>query len=184
MNVWAAIAYVAVDMKKSKKIAFSGVFSALCVVVLFIGSVFQTLDLSAAAFGSFIVLASLIELGTGYTFGIYAAASVISLVILPYKSPAVVFLCFAGFYPIIKQYLNRIKPLPLSFIIRFGVFNILLTLMIFLAKEVFIVEDDLFGFNWIIYLMSNVVFAVYDLTLERMAFYYVNKLRKVFFGRR
>ena len=171
-------------MKKSKKTAFAGIFSALVVAVLYIGSIFQTLDLSAAAFGSFIILASLIELGTGWAFGVFAASALLSILLLPYKSPALVFLCFTGFYPIIKQYFHRIKSTVLSYLVRLAVFNVFLTLMIFLAKNVFMLKDEFFGFNAIIYVLSNVVFAVYDFTLERMAIYYIKRLRKVFFGRR
>ncbi len=172
------------NMKNSKKTAFAGIFAALGVAFLYIGSIFQTLDLSAAAFGSFIILAALIELGTSWAFGVYAATATLSILLLPYKSPALVFLCFTGFYPIIKQYFHRIKSTVLSYLIRFAVFNIFLTLMIFLATKVFVLEDEFFGFNAVIYGLSNVVFGVYDFTLERIAIYYVNKLRKVFFGRR
>ena len=171
-------------MSKAKKTAFAGIFTALCVVVLYVGSLFQTLDLSSATFASFIILAVLIELGTSWAFGVYAAASVLSVLLLPYKSPALVFLCFCGFYPVIKQYFNRIRSVFLSYLVRFAVFNLFLTIMIFMAERVFMLEDEFFGFSILIYALSNVVFAVYDLTLEKMAIYYINRLRKVFFGKR
>ena len=170
-------------MKKSKKTAFAGLFSALAVAVLYVGSIFQTLDLSAAAFASFIILAALIELGTGWAFGVYAASAILSILLLPYKSPALVFLCFSGFYPVMKQYFHKFKSTVLSYLLRFAVFNFFLTLMIFLAKKVFGLEDEFFGFNVMIYLLSNLVFGVYDFTLEKMAIYYVKRLRKAIFGR-
>lgn len=170
-------------MKKAKKVAMSGIFTALCTVILFIGSVFQTLDLSAAAMGSLIILAAFIELGKGWAFGVYASVSLLSLLLLPYKTPAVVFACFAGFYPIIKAPLNRIKVTALSYLARISLFNIFLTAIIFVTTKLLHIEEDMLGFEVMIYVLGNITFAVYDFALERMASFYVSKLRKVIFKR-
>ena len=97
-------------MKKSKKTAVAGVLTALCVIFLFIGSLFQTLDLSAAGLGSIIVLIAMIELGKSWAFGVYVSASVLSLILLPNKSAALIFALLVGFYPIfpvIRQFCLR-----------------------------------------------------------------------------
>ena len=101
--------------KKSSaaKTALSGVFAAVCVALLFIGSLIDTLDLSAAAAASVAVLAVLIEAGAGYAFGAYAAASVISLLILPQKSAA---------HPHGAASFNRILTMPLLFPKRSSIF--------------------------------------------------------------
>lgn len=170
-------------MKKHKKTAFSGIFTALCVIALFLGSLIQTLDLTSAALGSIIILVAFVELGKGWAFGVYCATSIISLLLLPYKTPAVIFACFSGFYPILKEPLNRIKPLPLSYGVRIVIFNIFLTALIFVSKRVFGIEEVYLNFGFIIYALCNVVFVVFDLALERVAVFYVSKLKPMFFGR-
>lgn len=167
-------------MKNNKKTAFAGIFTALCVVSLFIGSLIQTLDLTSAAIGSIIILIALVELGKGWAFGVYAAASVLSLLILPYKTPAAIFICFAGFYPILKKPLNRIQPIYLSYGVRICVFNIFLTALIFVSKKLFGIEEDYLNFGIIIYALCNVTFVAYDLALERVAVFYVTKIKPKF----
>ena len=185
VNAWVATALYAADMnKKSKNIALAGVFTALCTVFLFIGSIFQTLDLSAAAFGSLIILVAMIELGKSWAFGIYAASSLLSLLLLPYKTAALVFACFAGFYPVLKAPLNRIKNIVLSYAARIAIFNIFLTAMIFVATRFLNIQEDFFGFGVIIYALSNLTFIAYDFAIERFADYYIQRLKKLIFPRR
>ncbi|MBR6563653.1 MAG: hypothetical protein IKK70_06930 [Clostridia bacterium] len=168
-------------MKKYGKTAFAGIFTALCFIFLFIGSLFQTLDLSAAALGSIVILIAYVELGTAYSLGVYLSASILSFLLLPYKSAAIVFAFFAGFYPVLKVTLNKIKPLPLSYAVRILCFNVFLTLAILAATFIFHVEAEYLVFEIILYLLCNVTFVVYDLALERVAVYYVNKIRPKLF---
>lgn len=171
-------------MKSTKKLAFASIFTALSVIVLFIGSVFQTLDLSCAAFASLIILVAFIELGKSWSLGVYAAASVISLVILPYKVAALIFVAFAGFYPILKEPLNRIKPMLLSYAARILCFNIFLAIFVYLAKEFFSMQEEFQGFTVVICILANVTFVVFDHALEKIAVYYIQKLKPLLFGKR
>ncbi len=164
-------------MKNGKKVAMAGIFSALCLIFLFLGSIFQTLDLSAAAMASIVVLISFIELGSGWAWGVYAVASLLSLLILPYKTAAAAFALFAGFYPIIKKFLNKIKPLWLSILARVICFNLLLSALIFVSTRVLGIEDETLGFGILIYAMLNITFILYDFALERISVYYIQRIR-------
>lgn len=171
-------------MKKSKKVALSGIFAALCLVFLFIGSLFQTLDLSAAALASLIILVAMTELGKGWALGVYLASSLLSLLLLPYKSAAVVFALFAGFYPILKVLLNAIASKWLSYCARIFCFNLLLTAIIFISTRLLGIEEDYFAFGAVIYALANITFLVYDFALERIAATYVARIKPKLFGKR
>ena len=184
MNVWAAILLDVVNMNRTKKVALSGVLTALCFVFLFVGSLFQTLDLSAAALGSLVILVALIELGKGWASGVYFSASVLSIILLPSKSVALVFVLFSGFYPILKEALNRIKPLFLSYFVRILCFNTALSLIIFLSTAFIPENDEMIGFGIVIYLLGNITFLVYDLAIERVALVYIIRIKPKLFGKR
>ncbi len=183
-SLWAATVSDAVDMKKTKKIAISGIFTALCVVFLLIGSLFQSLDLSTAALGSLVILIVFIELGSKWAWGVYAAASVLSLILLPSKTPAVVFAFMLGYYPIIKAPLNKIKPYFLSMLARIAFLNISMTALIFIATRLFHIEEDFIGFGVIIYLLANVTFIVFDFALEKASLAYLIRLKPILFRKR
>ena len=64
--------------KKSKEVALAGMLTALAVVILFLGSLVELLDLSAAALAALVVMVAVIELGNGKAFAVYLAAAVLS----------------------------------------------------------------------------------------------------------
>ncbi len=172
-------------MKKYAKIAFGGVFTALCVLFLFIGSAVSTLDLTSAALGGLIVVAAVTEIGPRYSFGVYAAASAISLLILPAKLPAVYFALFSGYYPVAKIYLNRIKPRWLSYAARFALFNTALAASELAAVFLLNIESEPAFIIVLTAVALNVVFFVYDKAIEKAAVFYGLKIRKhIFKGRR
>ena len=171
-------------MKSIKNLAMAGVFSALCVVFLFVGSLFQTMDLSAAAIASIVVLIAYIELGKGWSLGVYAVSSILSLLLLPQKTAAAVFAFFVGFYPILKVLINGIKPKWLSYVARIACFNLFLTLLIYVSTELLGIKEDFLAFGYIIYGLSNVVFVIFDIALERISVTYISTIRPKLFGRR
>lgn len=164
-------------MSRAKKVAFAGIMTALCVIFLFIGSLFQTLDLSAAAFAGVIITFTLTELGKGWSFGVYAAASILAIILLPYKTPAAVFALFCGFYPILKVYLNKIKPIWLSYAARLLCFNVCLAALMLLSKSFFTVDDELLELGLFIYPFASIVFLVYDFAMERLSVYYLKVIK-------
>lgn len=170
-------------MSRTKKIAFSGIFSALCFVFLYIGSVFQTLDLSASAIGSIVVLISMIELGKRWALGVYAVSGILAVLLLPNKSPAVIYLLFAGFYPVFKTAMNSISKKWLSYTARLTFFNAAFTLLVFMSVRLFGIEEDYIGFGILAYAVANITFIVYDFALEMIAINYISRIRPMLFGK-
>ncbi len=184
VNVWAAIVSVAVNMKNTRKVALAGVFVALCVVVLYVGSIFQTLDLSAAALGSIIILVSMIEIGKKWALGIYVSTAILAMLLLPYKSPAAVFALFAGYYPVLKAPLNRIKPIAFSYLARIAVFNVALVASVFVFEKLLNIQEDYLNLEVVLFILSNVTFVLYDFALERIAATYFTRLKPRIFSKR
>lgn len=74
---------------------------------MYIGALFDVLDLSVAALASMCVALVLAELGARWAFLVYAVAAVLSFLLLPVKTPAILFSGFLGFYPITKSVFER-----------------------------------------------------------------------------
>ena len=64
--------------KKSSSIAMAGMLSALAVVILYLGSLIELLDLSASVLGALAVMVAIVELGRGYAWGVYLVSAVLS----------------------------------------------------------------------------------------------------------
>ncbi len=176
-------------MRKSRNISLAGILTALCVVCLAIGAFIQTLDLTAAALGSIIILIAFIELGKKWAWGVFAASALLSVLILPYKLPCVVFALFSGFYPILKENLNRIPKKWLSYTARIVTFNLALALIGTIS--IFLLKTDISSqYGEFVYiavagfiLLANITFILFDLALERIAVYYIRKIRPKVFGK-
>ena len=74
-------------MKKTKKMTICALMSALGVVILYLASLFSTIDLSVSLLAAFIVLIVLWELGLRAALSVYAVTSIISILLLPMTLP-------------------------------------------------------------------------------------------------
>ncbi len=169
-------------MKKNnntKKLALASVLSALCFIMLLLGSVITVLDLSTAAIASFIIIFCVIELGGYYPYLVWLTVSFISLLMLPDKFGALVFALFSGIYPILKSYLERL-PRVLSWVLKLVCFNIVLTLIITLSRFVLGIPAEEIDFSVMVYGVCNITFILYDIASTRIISLYLFKLRKRF----
>ena len=87
--------------QKILKLSVLSLFCALSVVLMLVGCVIQSLDLTVAVAAGLTVAVAVIEYGAGWAVMLYAATSVLSFVLLPAKTPALFYVLIGGIYPII-----------------------------------------------------------------------------------
>ena len=166
----------------AKRLALASVLSALCFLLLFAGSIITVMDLSAAALASLVVVVAVIEVGSFYPYLIWLVTSVLGLLLLPDKFGSLVFLCFAGYYPMLKSALERFTPI-FAWIFKILSFNIALSAILALAKFVFFIDDTSLTFSFLVYGVCNVVFILFDIALSRLLTLYFLKIRSKIFKR-
>jgi hypothetical protein len=157
----------------------AAVLSALGVVILLIGSLVQVLDISMAVIASLLVVFAVIELRGPYPYLVYAVTSAVSLLVLPVKSAALIYLLFAGYYPIIKAALEGHLTRTLAWIIKLVVFNLVLGVTVLLAVLLVFSEipPEWVKYWWLL-LALEPVFLLYDVALTRLITVYVLRLRQ------
>jgi hypothetical protein len=165
---------------QTKLLTISAMLSALGVVVLAIGSVFQTLDLTTAALAAFFCIYAVIEIGGAYPWMVWGVTSFLGLLLLPQKSPAVFFL-FIGCYPILKEKLERLSK-ALCLALKLAIFHAMAGLFL-LTMRIFFPEELLFSLSWMLlgsYILAVVTFVVYDYALSKVITLYLFRLRDQF----
>ncbi len=165
-------------MKNSKKIALAAILSALGVIILMLGSVFTMLDLTMVAMASLLVMLAVIEIGGFYPYLVWLVTGTLSLLLLPSKFPALLYALFGGIYPIFKAMFERLHYI-VAWVLKLSFFNSMLTLLIFLSEYVFNLPDTDLGFGWLVYLLCNGVFVLYDIASTQLITLYLIKLRKM-----
>lgn len=162
---------------KTRALATASLLAGICIVILLLGSVVTVLDLSCAAAASLVMILCVIELGGIYPWLVWAVVSVLSLLLIPEKFGPLVFFAFAGYYPMLKRYLERLPRLG-EWILKLVVFNTLLSLIIAVSLHILGLSEDGLAFSIPVYSLCNIVFVVYDIALTRLISLYLFKLRK------
>lgn len=164
-------------MKASKKISFAAILSALSFIVMLIGCFAQTVTLSAAALASLFVAIALKELGVKYSLTVYATSSVLALILLPSKEPFLYFLCFFGYYPVIKDLTERFKPIT-AYLLKLLSLTVSYALIIFIFVKIIAPKTQLLKYALILYPIVLAVFFLFDRAFSKLIKYYVFSLRK------
>lgn len=163
-------------VNKTRVLVLCSLMSALGVIILYLGALVEVLDLSMAVAASLFVIVSVIELGGIYPWLVYAVTSVLSLLLLPNKFGGAVYFAFAGFYPIIKEKLER-TPGVFCLVLKFVVFNLCLFAMYGVAKLLLLTLQFEYAL-WVIAVTLNLLFVLYDIALTRLIGAYVHVWRK------
>lgn len=96
-------------MSRTKKLTFSALVAALCVLCLAGSALLPRITLSLAALAGLFPAAAVIVCGYGWAAGAFVAAAALALLLLPDKTAGIWFVCFFGHYPIWKALIERVQ---------------------------------------------------------------------------
>lgn len=168
-------------MKNSKVIAYSGVATALSVVMLFLGSIFWVLGYTMPLVASLVMIILLDSISQKSALLTFISTSIISFILLNDKECVLLYILFFGYYPLIRDKINDIKPKFLSYLLKFITFNAAMVLTQVLCVYIFgIPFDDMLG-KWgivLFVLCLNLVFVVFDKLYTLLLKLYRIKLKK------
>ena len=160
----------------TQKLSFSAMMCALGVVILFMGAIIELVDITMAAMASFLIVICMIELGGYMPWLVYFVTSALAFLLLPNKTVVLIYALFFGFYPILKNYFERTRPF-FSWIAKFALFNVIIAFYYLVSKELFLFNAD--SVKGYLFVMMNVIFFTFDLTLTLFVTAYVRRLRRL-----
>lgn len=167
-----------IKRKRSKTIALSAILCSLGVLFLYFGAVLEIFDLTMGALASIIIIFSVIEMGGKSPYLIYAVTSLLSVLLLPNKFPALLYIFFAGIYPILKEKFERLHYV-LSWILKLSVFNTSLLILVFFTKYLLHIPDTEMDYTWIVFGLGNATFILYDVAVSKIITFYLIKIRSM-----
>ena len=164
----------------TKKLTTCAMLSALGVVLLYVGSLLEVLDISMAVMASLLCIIAVIEYGGSAPWMIFGVTAILSVLLLPNKTPAFFYTAFFGFYPILKEKLEKL-PRTLSWILKEVIFNVCLviialgTYFFFMAKDNTLINPITISIGLV---LCEAVFILYDIALTRLISFYIINIRK------
>ncbi len=154
--------------------------TAFGVVLLWLGCAFQTIDLTIAACASLLIVVCVLELGVKSAVAVYAATSVLSLLLLPSKLIAVMYALYVGCYPILKATFERL-PKILCIVLKAISCVIGVTAILLIGKYVFHLDEAYTPLlTVLLYALALLTLLIFDYALKLLINLYHKKLRHLF----
>ena len=105
----------------------TAMLTALALVFLVLSAVVPTMRLALVAISGLVTAAAIIESGVAAGITVFIATSVLGFIISPLRGNVLVYCLFFGYYPILKGFIERLRPIYLEWILKLILFNISLT---------------------------------------------------------
>ena len=109
-------------MKQTQKIALSGLMTALAAVVLILSNIVPIGLYTFPAAAGIIIYILTFTVGRSYAWASYGAVSLLSLFLCADREASLCFVCFLGFYPLLKELLEKL-PKVLAYAAKVLLFN-------------------------------------------------------------
>ena len=172
---------------RTKRVAVSGMMVALGVIILYMGSLIEVLDISMAAIASLLCIITVIEYGKLYALLVFGATAVLAMLLLPEKFTPSLYALLIGYYPILKEIIERIGKKSgkrafsaICWAIKIVFFNAALLVVALVAVYVLVLPESEEWMEITLLLLGNAAFVLYDIALTRMISLYIFRVRRRF----
>ncbi|MEG1426377.1 MAG: hypothetical protein RSC76_01680 [Oscillospiraceae bacterium] len=174
-------------MKQTVKVAFSGIFAALGVVILFLTGVIPVATIALPALAGCILIPVVAECGEKWGFGVFAATAILSFFLAGDREAVLIYALFFGYYPVLYAVLDKIRSKGIRYAVKLMIFNIAAVSEVLIATYIFGIPLENFSFSngflgilipIAFLLLANLVFVVYDYALKGIIFTYFARLHK------
>jgi len=158
---------------------------ALAIMIMFV-AIIPSMTYVMPAISGVIIWTVAAQINRRWAFMTYAAAAVLSLLVVPEKEAMTYFIMIFGYYPLIRDLINRATFPPVRFLVKLIFFNAMVVLAFLIVVNVFgiPVEQMLDGLDRLggyalygLWAMGNVVFFMYDFSLKYVYYAFENWIK-------
>lgn len=166
----------------SRRIAFGGILTALCVVLIYLAAYMPSGKLGLYALASVTIAIAVVELDIKLGALVYAASTLLIFLLTGNINAVLLFTLFFGSYPLLKYYIEKQRSAALEMLLKLAAFNLQALLGFFVFKLLFgISAFNLASYSiWVLIglmVFGQFVFLIYDYILSRLIDYYINRIK-------
>ncbi len=164
-------------------VAFCGIVSAISVMVMF-GSLIPSLAYAVPAVSGILIWTICEQINFKWAMLSYIAVALLSFMLIPEIEANLFLIFFFGYYPTLREILDRIKNKILRFLAKLGIFNIAVVIAYNILVAVLSVEQMLEGLEdfgqyavFVFWGIGNIAFVVYELCLGIIKEFYIKIIK-------
>ena len=162
---------------KAKDLTLGGILIALTLVILYSSSILPISTLTILTLASCLIPICIIRSSVKTGFLVYIGSTTLGFFIIPINI-IVYYGLFFGVYGIIKYYIERLRKLALEIILKLIIFNIIF-IIIFTVATLFLGNVVINIPLWLLWILAQPTFIVFDYALTLIIGYYLNRFHKV-----
>ncbi len=169
-------------MKKQTSYLTLCAITAALITAVMLSAYFPFLTYAVPAVAGALIIIPLAQAGKGYAFATYIVSSVLAMLFAEPEAK-LMYICFFGFYPIVKAIFEKIRFRFFEYLLKFITFNGAVTLVYVVFAKLFMIDVEGIGdFGkysiLILYVMGNFAFILYDICLQRLSVFYMVRLHQ------
>lgn len=157
-----------------KTAAYGGMGTGLITMLLMGTSILPFLEYAVPAICAMMIFFIMEECGMQTAVLCYAASSILSVLLVPNKEPAILFALFFGIYPVVQRLLTRHCSKPVQIVLKYLMFNLTMigayAVLIYLFGMHELWDELGLGLSYgaaVLLLFGNFAFALFDLLLKK-----------------
>lgn len=165
--------------KNTRSVVYPAIFGALALVLLYGAAAAPGGRWGIVAVAGLMPCAVVVSAGLAAGFLCWAGVTVLAFLLVPDKLVALLFGVLFGLYPMVKSLIERLRKLPLETVLKLIFFNLSFSLIYFTMRVAVLASlPTQLGRVWVLYLVGNVVFLLYDYGFSRLIALYMARIYK------
>ncbi len=164
--------------KATNTITLSAMFCAMTVISLYLAAVLPAMRITMYFLSSLFIAGLIVERKPAAAILMYIAAALLSLLLTPDLMTTLPYVLLFGHYGIGKYYIEKIDNKIISYVLKLLYFNACFLIVYLLAKEVFIGEALKKIPEFLIFILIQPVFVVFDFVYSFLSDFYYSNIRK------
>ena len=170
-------------MKRRKaviNVAVPAILGALSLVLVYVASIVPSGSWGVVAVAGLIPAAAVISVSMRSGVLCWAGVSILAFILVPGKFCALLYTVLFGLYPIVKAFLERLRKKAVEYFLKLVFFNVSFT-VIYLTMKAAVLGSlpAALSVVWLLYLVGNVVFLVYDFGTSKLIALYITRIDHV-----
>lgn len=152
-------------------IALSGLLAAVTLVLLYLASIIPSGWAGVTAVAGLAVAIAVSAAGFYCGAMTYVVSALLSLLLIPAKQVALLFVCLFGLYPLLKQPIERVRLRVAEYLLKLVFFNVVLVIVYHAFFALFfsaVTWEHQIPLLLVVAVVGSVIFLLYDFAFSKV----------------